>query len=48
MRAPKEKPKRKSVKISKKVEIVDVNDIKFGLSRVASEAKDFNEFEIYT
>ena len=41
---------RKSVKISKDVDIVDVDDIniKFGIPRVASEAKGLNELHLYT
>ena len=41
---------RKSVKISKQVDVVDVDDIniKFGIPRVASEAKGLNELDLYT
>ena len=47
---PEKQLQRKSVKISKQVDIVDVDDIniKFGIPRVASEAKGLNELHLYT
>ena len=47
---PEKQMHRKSVKISKDVDVVDVDDIniKFGIPRVASEAKGLNELHLYT